>query len=158
MRSWVIGAGTCPFLTSTFLRARMPRSTSGAATGGEAGEEGGRGARAGREGGGEGGGSCQACSGPRRDHAHFLLVDLPQLDRLVVGREEEERPRPSLAPPDLVDPLLDLKALEVVELRLVALELTIEAVLNVLPARSKGVAGGRAMVLCSSLQGLQASA
>ena len=76
----------------------------------------------------------------------------------TVGRQEKERPRASLAPADLVDTLLDLKALKIVELWLVALELTIEAVLNVLRARSKGVAWGRAMVLCSSLQGLQASA
>ena len=46
----------------------------------------------------------------------------------TVGRQEKERPRASLAPADLVDALLDLKALEIVELRLVALELGVKLV------------------------------
>mmetsp|Transcript_52623 Transcript_52623/g.145519 ORF Transcript_52623/g.145519 Transcript_52623/m.145519 type:complete len:345 (-) Transcript_52623:306-1340(-) len=66
-----------------------------------------------------------------RHHPDTLLEDLPHLDGLVVGREKEEWPGAVLAPADAVDLLLNLERLEVVELGLVALELAVEAVLEV---------------------------
>ena len=64
----------------------------------------------------------------------------------TVGRQQEQRPRAPFTPSDLVDPLLNLEALQVVEFRLVALELAIEAILHVLltggraPGRSRSAA------------------
>ena len=49
--------------------------------------------------------------------------DLPQLDGLVVGAEEEAALAGLVHPAHFIDLLLDLKGLQVVKLRLMALEL-----------------------------------
>jgi hypothetical protein len=67
-----------------------------------------------------------------------LPPHLPQLHRFVVGGEQHARVVGAAAPPDLVDLLLNLKRLEVVELRLVRLELRHVPVLEVGPARQLG--------------------
>jgi len=56
------------------------------------------------------------------------LTDLPQLDRLVVGREQKVHGVLLLQPPNLIDLLLNLQRLEVVELGLVRLECRIDIV------------------------------
>jgi hypothetical protein len=58
-----------------------------------------------------------------------LFEHLPQLDRLVVRREEVVRGILSAAPFDLVDLFFDLERFEVIEFRLVRLELGVEFVL-----------------------------
>ena len=40
---------------------------------------------------------------PRGHHPHLLLVDLPKLDRLVVGGEEEERASATATPTNSID-------------------------------------------------------
>ena len=55
---------------------------------------------------------------------------LPQLDRLVIGGEEEMGHVLSTQPPDLVDLLLDLQTLQVVELGLVTLECAVNVVIG----------------------------
>lgn len=63
--------------------------------------------------------------------AHDLLLKhLPQLDRLVVGRQQHATARRRSAPPHFVDLFLNLLRLEVVKLGLVALELGQVAVLK----------------------------
>jgi hypothetical protein len=76
-----------------------------------------------------------------------LLVDLPQLDGLVVGREQVVGGILASAPLDLVDLLFDLQRLEVVELRLMRLKFGVKLVFAglLLPTRdmSSAAAGGR---------------
>lgn len=62
-------------------------------------------------------------------HLKGLLENLPQLDRLVVRREEVVGGILSSTPLDLVDLLFDFERLEVIELGLVRLELGVEFVL-----------------------------
>lgn len=63
------------------------------------------------------------------DRLDAPLLDLPQLDRLVVGRQQQVGIVGPAAPGYPVDALVDLQRLEVVELGLVRLELGVEAVL-----------------------------
>lgn len=63
------------------------------------------------------------------DHLQGLLEDFPQLDGLVVRREEVVGSVLSTTPFDLVDLLFDLEGLEVIEFGLVGLELGVELVL-----------------------------
>jgi hypothetical protein len=78
-------------------------------------------------------------------HLERLLIDLPQLDCLVVGREQVVRGILALAPLDLVDLLLDLQRLEVVEFRLMRLEFGVKLVFAglLLPTRDMSSAAGR---------------
>lgn len=69
------------------------------------------------------------------DAGHPLLVHLPELDRLVVGGYDVLAAAAAAHPPDLVDLLLDLQGLQVIELRLVGLELGEVAVLKAGAAR-----------------------
>lgn len=74
------------------------------------------------------------------DDLERLLKNLPQFDRLVVGREQVVGGILPSAPLDFVDLLLDLQRLEVVELGLVGLELGVELILArfLLQRRSAG--------------------
>ena len=63
-----------------------------------------------------------------RHNLQRLLKDLPELDCLVVCGQEIMRRILAATPFDLVDLFFDLEGLEVVELRLVRLELGVELV------------------------------
>ena len=64
------------------------------------------------------------------DGALVALAYLPQLDRLVVGREQKVSHVLALQPLDLVYFLLDLERLEIVELGLVALKCAVHVVVG----------------------------
>jgi hypothetical protein len=63
------------------------------------------------------------------DDLERLVEDLPELDGLVVGGEEEVRGVLAAAPLDLVDFLFDFEGFEVVEFWFVRLEFGVEFVL-----------------------------
>mmetsp|Transcript_21486 Transcript_21486/g.46922 ORF Transcript_21486/g.46922 Transcript_21486/m.46922 type:complete len:209 (-) Transcript_21486:397-1023(-) len=73
---------------------------------------------------------CRSIHVHLRDSLDLLAVDLPQPDGLVVRGEQELASHCASAPPYRVDLLLDLETLQIVKLRLVALELGEKSVLS----------------------------